>query len=73
MNEQPNDKQPQGDALQTARQTYNLFDNFVTIREDDSILAMACKLLLRLFGIFFMILLSLFLLIGLAIAFAAVL
>ena len=73
MNEQPNDKQPQSDALQTARQTYNLFDNFVTIREDDSILAMACKLLLRLFGIFFMILLSPFLLIGLAIAFAAVL
>ena len=73
MPEQPNDKQPQRDALQTARQTYNLFDNFVTIREDDSILAMACKLLLRLFGIFFMILLSPFLLIGLAIAFAAVL
>ena len=73
MNEQPNDKQPQGGALQTARQTYNAFDNFVAIREDDSILAMAGKLLLRLFGIFFMILLSPFLLIGLAIAFAAVL
>ncbi|MCO6476603.1 MAG: hypothetical protein J5I94_08270 [Phaeodactylibacter sp.] len=73
MSEQPNDNQPQGDALQTARQTYKAFDNFVTIREEDSTLAMAGKLLLRLLGIFIMILLSPFLIIGLLVAFAAVL
>jgi len=73
MMEQPNDKQPQGNALQSARQTYNAFDKFVAIREGDSTLMMAFKLLLRLIGIFIMILLSPFLLIGLAIAFAAVL
>lgn len=73
MPEQPNDKQPQGGALQTARQTYNAFDNFVAIREDDSTLVMAFKLLLRFIGIFVMILLSPFLIIGLFIAFAAVL
>lgn len=73
MSEQPNDNQPHADALQTARQTYNAFDNFVTIREDDSTLVMAGKLLLRFIGIFIMILLSPFLVIGLFIAFAAVL
>ena len=73
MNEQPNDKQPQGDALQTARQTYNLFDNFVTIREDDSISGMACKLLLHGYSASFYDFVISFLLIGLAIAFAAVL
>ncbi len=72
MIEQPDDKQPPGGALESARKTYNAFDNFVTIREDDSTLAMAFKLLLRLFGIFVMILLSPFLIIGLFIAFAAV-
>ncbi|MCB0588865.1 MAG: hypothetical protein KDD06_26485 [Phaeodactylibacter sp.] len=73
MSEQPNDSQPQGDALQGARETYKAFDHFVTIREDDSTLVMAGKLLLRLLGIFIMILLSPFLIIGLFIAFAAVL
>ncbi|MCO6489855.1 MAG: hypothetical protein J5I98_15670 [Phaeodactylibacter sp.] len=73
MTDQPNDKQPESGALQTARQTYNAFDKFVTIREEDSTLAMAGKLLLRLLGIFAMILLSPFLVIGLLVAFAAVL
>lgn len=72
MIEQPDDKQSQGGALESARKTYNAYDNFVTIREGDSTLAMAFKLLLRLFGIFVMILLSPFLIIGLFIAFAAV-
>ncbi len=73
MSEQPNEKQSPDDALQAVRKTYSAFDNLVTIREEDSTLAMAGKLLLRLLGIFIMILLSPFLIIGLLVAFAAVL
>ncbi len=60
-------------ALQGARQSYNTFNKLVSIRKEDSVVVMGAKILLRLIGIGIMILLSPFLLLGLMIAFAAVL
>ncbi|MCB0556169.1 MAG: hypothetical protein KDD02_21665 [Phaeodactylibacter sp.] len=71
--QQGEEKTPKSGALDEARQTYQAVDNFLTIRDTDSTLLMAGKILLRLLGIFIMILLSPFLLIGLTIAFAAAL
>jgi ATP/ADP translocase len=55
-----------------ARQSYNKFEDFVTIKEGDSTLAVIGKILLRIIGILIMIALSPFLLVGLFIAFIAV-
>lgn len=71
--QQPGGEPSKVSALEEASQAYNAFNRFVAFRDDDSTLVMAGKLLLRFLGIFIMILLSPFLLIGLAIAFAAVL
>ena len=50
MNEQRNAKGPNNDALDNVRETYNAFDRFVTIREEDSTPVMIGKLFLRLIG-----------------------
>ena len=78
MAEENRNVQPEGNkltagAMKEARQAYESFDSFVAVREEDSTLVIAGKLILCFMGIVIMIVLSPFLLIGLAIAFAAVL
>lgn len=58
--------------MKDARESYQRFEDIVTVREGDSALAKIGKVSLRIVGITIMIILSPFLLIGLAIAFAAV-
>lgn len=58
--------------MNDARESYQRFEDIVTIREGDSTLVKIGKVTLRILGIAIMIILSPFLLIGLAIAFAAV-
>lgn len=67
------DTQPQKKLMEEARSTYRDFDRFVTVQEGDSKLVAAGKIFLRITGILIMIILSPFLFIGLALAFAAVL
>ena len=59
--------------MEDARASYQSIDRFLTPAEDDSTLVIIGKVILRLIGIFIMILLSPFLLVGLLIAFMAVL
>lgn len=59
--------------MDSARQSYSSFEDFVTPKEGDSALIIIGKVLLRLLGILVLILLSPFLLVGLLIAFMAVL
>jgi hypothetical protein len=59
--------------LEEARESYQSIERFLTIAEDDSTLVVIGKVILRIIGIFVMILLSPFLLVGLFIAFIAVL
>jgi len=66
------DTQPQKKLMEEARSTYQGFTQFVTVREGDSGLVAAGKVFLRIMGILAMIILSPFLFIGLALAFAAV-
>lgn len=60
-------------VLEEARESYQSIDRFLTIAEDDSTLVVIGKVILRIIGVFIMILLSPFLLVGLFIAFIAVL
>lgn len=55
-----------------ARDSYRSVEAFLEHKEDDSMLVIIGKILLRIIGIFIMILLSPFLLVGLFIAFIAV-
>lgn len=59
--------------MASAQDTYSSFDKFITIKEGDHTLVVISKIMLRLLGVLIMILLSPFLLIGLFIAFIAVL
>jgi len=63
----------QKEIMDSARQSYSSFENFVTPKEEDSTLVIIGKVILRLIGILVIILLSPFLLVGLLIAFMAVL
>ncbi|MFZ2897900.1 MAG: hypothetical protein WA004_04720 [Saprospiraceae bacterium] len=63
---------PKAKLMNDARESYQRFEDIVTIREGDSALVKIGKVSLRILGITIMIILSPFLLIGLAIAFAAV-
>lgn len=63
---------PKAKLMKDARESYQRFEDIVTVREGDSALAKIGKVSLRIVGITIMIILSPFLLIGLAIAFAAV-
>jgi hypothetical protein len=63
---------PKAKLMNDARESYQRFEDIVTIREGDSTLVKIGKVTLRILGIAIMIILSPFLLIGLAIAFAAV-
>ncbi len=63
---------PKAKLMNDARESYQRFDDIVTIREGDSALTKIGKVSLRILGITIMIILSPFLFIGLAIAFAAV-
>lgn len=69
---QQNPEDPKAKLMKDARESYQRFDDIVTIREGDSTLKKIGKVSLRIFGITVMIILSPFLFIGLAIAFAAV-
>jgi hypothetical protein len=69
-NQQPED--PKAKLMNDARESYQRFEDIVTVREGDSALTKIGKVSLRILGITIMIILSPFLLIGLAIAFAAV-
>lgn len=55
------------------RKKYRSFQDYVAFNDDDPLWMMAYKLALRFFGIFLMIILSPFLIIGLTIAILAVL
>jgi hypothetical protein len=59
--------------ISSAQDTYSSFDKYVSINEGDSTLVIIGKIMLRLLGVLVLILLSPFLLIGLFIAFIAVL
>lgn len=61
-----------GQMLDWTGQKYRNFNDYVAFREYDSLPVMAFKIILRFFGILIMLLLSPFLIIGLLIAFAAV-
>ena len=59
--------------LDATRSSYRSFSDYVAFRDDDPAWMLLYKLILRFLGVVFMIALSPFLLIGLTIAFAAVL
>lgn len=59
--------------LAATQSSYRSFSDYVAFREDDPAWMIVYKLLLRLLGVVFMIALSPFVLIGLIVAFAAVL
>jgi hypothetical protein len=68
----PQSEDPKAKLMNDARESYQRFEDIVTIREGDSALVKIGKVSLRILGITIMIILSPFLLIGLAIAFVAV-
>ena len=72
MDNPPSEEDPKAKLMNDARESYQRFDDIVTIREGDSMLTKVGKVSLRILGITIMIILSPFLIIGLAIAFAAV-
>lgn len=59
--------------LQTTGDAYRTFNDWVAFRENDPMWLLILKLVGRVFGILIMVILSPFIVIGLAIAFAAVL
>ena len=66
------DESIHGKMLEGASKSYRSFKDYVSIQEDDTIGVVLFKGALHFLGIIFMILLSPFFLIGLTIAFAAV-
>jgi hypothetical protein len=71
--EKPGDLKPVNQLMNNTRQTYQGFQDLVRFREGDSLWVLGYKLALRFFGVLLMIILSPFLVIGLLIAFLAVL
>lgn len=65
---------PQGgsELLKATSRAYRTFDDWVSFREDDPMWLLSVKLIGRLFGILIMIILAPFVIVGLIIAFAAV-
>jgi hypothetical protein len=63
----------QNQIVEWTGNTYRNFNDYVAFREGDGIFMMGIKLLLRFAGIAFMIILSPFVIVGMLIAFLAVL
>ncbi|MCB0635112.1 MAG: hypothetical protein KDC54_00760 [Lewinella sp.] len=70
--EEPQEQNAAGKMLDATRNSYRGFQDLVRFRDDDPLWVLGYKLVLRFFGILFMIILSPFLVIGLTIAFLAV-
>ena len=68
----PEEPSAAGRMMGNATNAYRTLDQFFEVRDGDSLAVIVGKITARLFLIFIMILLSPFLMIGLAIAFAAV-
>lgn len=74
-NHQPNyeKEHPDPTLMEKSRGAYRQFEDYVRFTDDDPLWMLAYKLALRFIGIIIMIILSPFLIIGLTIAFLAVL
>jgi hypothetical protein len=71
--EPPGEEDPSAKMMDWTGKKYRNFMDYVAFRDDDPTWMLAYKLVLRLFGILFIIILSPFLLLGLALAFMAAL
>lgn len=71
-NNKPPDTDPSAKMMDWTGQKYRSFMDYIAFRDDDPTWMLGYKLVLRVLGILFMIILSPFLLLGLAIAFMAV-
>ena len=72
MDSSPQPETPHEKIVRETREQYEAFNRLVTVQKGDNLLTAIGKVTLRVLGIAFMIALSPFLFIGLAIAFAAV-
>lgn len=70
--EEPPDSDSSAKVMDWTSQRYRGFMDYVAFRDDDPTWMLTYKLILRFLGVLFMIILSPFLILGLAIAFLAV-